>query len=163
MNRRLNSPPIRKQAALSRVDSQVGYWLRCVAKHYSHTLGRRLERKGVTLAELMLMRELYDGDRRPSDLAERLGLTRGAISKIVRQLADGLMITQEECTADGRGQVLSLTDNGRAVVRVFAGILDDTDEEFFGDLTPETRALILTTLREIVHRRGLRPVPMPVD
>ena len=49
--------------------------------------------------------------------------------------------------------MLSLTDNGRAVVDVFAVIVGETDEEFFGHLDPETRALLIATMREIVRQR----------
>lgn len=149
----------RRRAAPSRLDAHVGYWLRCVSNQFSHALNRELTDKGVTLVEWIVLRELYEGDLRPSVLAERLGLTRGAVSKVARKLAASLMLTQEASGEDGRAQMLSLTDGGRAVVRVFAGILDDTDEEFFGHLDSATRALIVSNMREILRRRGLRAVP----
>ncbi|HEY2036295.1 MAG TPA: MarR family transcriptional regulator [Steroidobacteraceae bacterium] len=146
---------------MSRLDAHVGYWLRYVSSQFSYALNRKLEDKGVTLVEWLVLRELYDSDLRPSALAERLGLTRGAISKLARKLAGSLMITQEGNAGNGRAQMLSLTDDGRAVVQVFAALLDQTDEEFFGHLDPDTRALIVSTMRDIVHRRGSRA--MPVD
>lgn len=162
MSRRLNiaSPPHRRPAP-SRLDAHACYWLRRVSNQVSQTLSRKLEDKGVTLAEWLVLRELYDGDLRPSTLAERLGLTRGAISKLARRLVRSLTITQHASTADGRAQMLAITDVGRALVRVLAAALDETDEEYFGDLEPDTRALIVSTMREIVRRRGLPA--MPVD
>lgn len=161
MNRRFNpTSPRWRPAAVSRLDTHIGYWLRCVSNEISQALSRKLEDKGVTLAEWIVLRELYDGDLRPSVLAERLGLTRGAISKLARRLVGKLMITQEAITGDGRGQMLALTGNGHALVRVLAVHLDQTDREFFGNLDPGTRALILSTMREIVRRRGLRAVPV---
>jgi len=144
---------------VSRLDSHVGYWLRCVANQFSHALNRELEDKGVTLTEWIALRELYDTDMRSSALAERLGMTRGAVSKLARKLASNLMITQQASAGGSRAQMLSLTDDGRAVVRVFAVILDQADQEFFGHLEPDTRALIVAILRDIVRRRGLRAVP----
>lgn len=105
------------------------------------------------------MRELYEGDLQPRDLAQRTGLTRGAVSKIARKLTSALMITQQATAEDGRAQMLSLTDNGRAVVSVFAGALDEADEAFFGHLHPDTRALIISVLRDVVRRRGLLAAP----
>ena len=145
---------------MSRLDAHVGYWLRYVSSQFSHALSRRLEHKGVTLAEWLLLRELYEGDLKPGALAERLGITRGAVSKLARKLTASLMITQEGSVDDGRAQMLSLTGDGRAVVRVFAGLLDQTDNEFFGHLDPDTRALIVSAMRDVVHRRGSRAVPM---
>ncbi len=149
----------RRHPALSRLDAHVGYWLRCVSNQFSHALNRALEDKGVTLAEWIVLRELYEGDLRPSILAERLGLTRGAVSKLTRRLAGSLMLAQQASGEDRRTQVLSLTDNGRAIVCVLAVILDKTDEQFFGHLDAATRALIVANMREIVRRRGLRAVP----
>lgn len=160
MNHEPNPTSPRPRPALSRLDAHVGYWLRYVSSQFSHALNRELEDKGVSLAEWIVLRELYDGDLRPSDLAARLGLTRGAASKLARKLACSLMITQQAAPEDGRVQVLSLTDHGRAVVRVFAVILDETDEKFFGHLTPDTRALIRSVMRDIVRRRGLRAAPV---
>lgn len=151
------SPP--RRPALSRLDAYVGYWLRCVSNQFSHAVDRQLQDKGVTLAEWIVLRELYEGDLQPSALAERVGLTRGAVSKHARRLAGSLMITQEASGADGRAEVLSLTDVGRAVVCVLAVILDQTDEEFFGHLNADTRALIIANMREIVRRRGLGAAP----
>ena len=152
MIRRLNPTSPRRRPAVSRLDMHVFYWLRRGANQVSQALSRKLGDKGVTLAEWVALRELYDGDLRPSTLAERLGLTRGAISKLARRLVCNLMITQHASTADGRAQMLAITDGGRAVVRVLAGVLDETDEEFFGDLDPNTRALIVSTMREIVRQ-----------
>jgi DNA-binding MarR family transcriptional regulator len=161
MNRRFNPTSTRwRPVPVRRLDTHIGYWLRCVSNEISQVLSRKLEDKGVTLAEWIVLRELYDGDLRPSLLARRLGLTRSAISKLAQRLVRKLMITQEAITEDGRAQVLALTADGRALVRVLASHLDETDKEFFGDLEPGTRALILSTMREIARRRGLRAVPV---
>lgn len=162
MRRRLNlaSSLKTRPPQVSRLDSHVGYWLRCISNQVSQALSRKLEDQGVTLAEWIVLRELYDGALRPSTLADRLVLTRGAISKLARRLECKLMITREAGTWDGRAQMLTLTDHGRAFVRVLAVHLDQIDEEFFGDLDPATRALLVSTMREIVRRRGSRAVPV---
>jgi len=137
----------------------LGYWLRYVSNQFSHTLNRKLEDKGVSLAEWLVLRELYEGDLRPSALAERLRLTRGAVSKLAAKLACSLMVTQQTGAGNRRAQMLSLTDEGRAIVRVLAVILDETDRQFFGHLDPDTRALIVSIMRDIAYRRGARAAP----
>ena len=159
MKRKFNLTSSPRRPTASRLDGHVGYWLRYASNQVSQALSRKLEDKGVTLAEWVVLRELYDGDRRPSALAEKLGLTRGAISKLAARLVANLMITQQASPGDGRAQMLSLSDLGRATVRVLAVLVDENDKEFFGDLDPDTRALIVATMREIVRRRGLRAVP----
>lgn len=148
-----------RRRAISRLDTHLCYWVRCVSNHVSQALGRQLEDAGISLAGWILLRELYDGDRRPSALAAKVGLTRGAISKLVHRLSGCLMITQETTGEDRRGHMLALTDLGRAVVEVMAVALDDKEDEFFGHLEPNTRALFVAVLRDIVRRRGLQALP----
>lgn len=155
-----SSPLRRRRPSVARLDIHVGYWVRYVAKEFSHALGRRLEHKGVSLAEWIVLRQLYEGDRRPAALAAELGLTRGTISRLAARLVACLMITQETTTEDGRGQMLALTGLGRSTVEVLAGIVDAADEDFFGDLEPRTRDLLVFTMREIIRRRGLRAAPV---
>lgn len=151
--------PRLRPGAVSRLDTSIGYWLRSVASGISQTLSRRFEDKGVTLAEWIVLRELYDGDLRPTTVAERLRLTRSAISRLARRLADKFLITQEAIGDDGRAQVLALTDQGRVLVQVLAVHLEQTDEEFFGHLDRDTRALLMSIMRDIIRRHGLRAVP----
>ena len=145
-----------RRPAASRLDAHLGYWLRCVSNQVSQSLSRKVEDKGVTLAEWVVMRELYDGDRRPAALAEKLGLTRGAISKLADRLVAKLMVTREASPSpwDPRAQMLALTDTGRSVVPVLAQSADAVDEQFFGDLDPRVRALIVSVMRKIVRRRA---------
>lgn len=160
MKRRFNhwAPPRRQ--TVSPLDAHLGYWLRRVSNQVWHSLRLKMEDKGITLAEWVVLRELYDGDRRPSAVAEKLGVTRGAISKLSERLVASLMITQKADARDGRRQMLALTDLGRAIVFVLAVAVEENEKEFFGDLDPDTRALIVSTLREIIRRRGLGAAPM---
>ena len=75
--------------AASLLTSHMGYWLRYVSNHVSHAFARKLEGHDVTVAEWVVLRELFDGENiAPSRLAEKLGLTRGAISKLADRLID---------------------------------------------------------------------------
>ena len=143
-----------RRPTVSPLAAHLGYWLRRVSNQVSHSLSLKLADKGVTLAEWVLLRELYDGARRPSALAGKLGLTRGAISRLTERLVSKLMVTQEPVSVDGRGQMLELTALGRATVTVLTVLADETDEEFFGDLDPRTREVIVSTMYRIVRRRG---------
>ena len=162
MKRRHHLTSSLRHPAASRLEAHVGYWLRCVSNQFSQSLSRKVEDKGVTLAEWVVMRELYDGDRRPTALAEKLGLTRGAISKLAERLVAKLMVTQQAIPGpgDGRAQMLALTDTGRSVVPVLAAHADETDDEFFGHLDLHVRTLIVSVMRDIVRRKtvGRRPL-----
>jgi DNA-binding MarR family transcriptional regulator len=160
MKHRVRPASSLRRPSASHLETHLGYWLRCASNQVSHALSRELEDKGVTLAEWVVMRELYDADRRPAALSDRLGLTRGAISKLAERLVTKLMVTQQASPGDGRAQMLALTDTGRSVVPVLAQLADKIDAEFFGHLDPRTRVLIASVMREIVLRRRSRAAPV---
>lgn len=146
----------------SDLTSHLGYWLRYVSNHVSQAFARKAETHGVTVAEWVLMRQLLEGQAvAPSRLAERMGMTRGAISKLADRLIAKSMLVRVADREDGRAQTLSLTPAGRALVPELAALADVNDAEFFDHLAPDDRAALRRILREIVEKRGLKS--MPVD
>ena len=139
----------------------LGYWLRYVSNHVSHGFSRRLESRGVTVAEWVILRELFDVEQMmPSQLAERLGLTRGAISKLADRLVAKALIARTASPDDRRSQTLALTQAGRDQVPALARLADENEAAFFSHLTPDQRAGVAALLQDIVHRRGLTAPPL---
>ena len=145
---------------LSSLESHLGYWLRYVSNHVSHAFALKLEGRGVTVAEWVVLRELYDGESAPSALAGKLGMTRGAISKLADRLIAKELIARRASASDRRFQSLALTRQGRAALPKLAALADENDEGFFADLDPETRETIMGAMKEIVRRKGLRGAPV---
>ena len=145
---------------LSGLESHLGYWLRYVSNHVSHAFALRLASAGVTAAEWVVMRELYDAERAPSALAERLGLTRGAISKLADRLVAKDMIVRRATPGDRRFQSLALTQEGRRITPRLAALADENDAEFFAHLDAEARVTIASAMKDIVRRKGLRAAPI---
>jgi len=147
-------------AKLSSLESHLGYWLRYVSNHVSHAFALKLEGRGVTVAEWVVLRQLYDGERAPSALADRLGMTRGAISKLADRLIAKELIVRRANAGDRRFQSLALTRQGRAALPKLTALADENDEEFFAGLDLETRETIAAAMKEIVRRKGLRAAPV---
>ncbi len=145
---------------LSPLESHLGYWLRYVSNHVSHAFALKVAARGVTVAEWVVLRELYDGGSSPSALADRLGMTRGAISKLADRLIAKDLIARRLSAGDRRFQTLALTRQGRALTPKLAALADQNDEEFFAPLDRTTREAIETALKEIVRRMGLRAAPV---
>jgi DNA-binding MarR family transcriptional regulator len=145
---------------ISKLDAHLGYWLRYVSNQVSHAFALKVEAQGVTVAEWVVLRELYDGEARPSDLAERLGMTRGAISKLADRLLGKRLIAREAVDGDGRAHRLALTAEGRALTPHLAALADQNDQQFFGDLDPSLRGAIEAAMKGIVRRRGLKAIPL---
>jgi DNA-binding MarR family transcriptional regulator len=151
----------KRSANPSPLQAHLGYWLRFVSNHVSHAFGLKLAARDVTVAEWVTMRELFEAPAvAPSALAERMGMTRGAISKLAERLIDKGLIARTESEEDRRWQTLALTAKGRALVPALAALADRNDEEFFGCLSPAARAAVEAAMKEIVRRRGLRAVPV---
>ena len=145
----------------SDLTEHLGSWLRQVSNHVSHSFARKVEAHGVTVAEWVLMRQLLDEEAlAPSRLAVRMGMTRGAISKLADRLIAKSLLVRAADPADGRAQRLALTSAGRALVPRLAALADANDSEFFGHLKTKDRAALFRILREIVERRDLRSPPI---
>lgn len=149
-----------KQSVVSNLEDHLGYWLRFVSNHVSHAFTRKLEARSVTVAEWVVMRELLQtGTTSPSVLAERLGMTRGAISKLVERLCGKELVERTYPEGDRRYQSLVLSPSGKKLVPILADLADQNDWEFFGELTPDQRAELAAILQQIVRRQGWKDVP----
>jgi DNA-binding MarR family transcriptional regulator len=158
------SKPSRKRKAINRVsplEAHVGYWLRFVSNHVSHAFKIKVERQGVTVAEWVVMRALFDEDGiKPSALSETIGMTRGAISKLLDRLATKELVAVRGDTLDRRAQLVTLSASGRRLVPKLAELADENDAETFGHLTAAQRKTLLSLLRSIVDRLGLKSPPI---
>jgi DNA-binding MarR family transcriptional regulator len=150
-----------KTATISELSSHLGYWMRFVSNHVSNSFARKLESEGVTVAEWVFLRELYDADSMaPSHLADTLGMTRGAITRLADRLICKSLVTRDANPEDGRAQLLALTRQGRRLVPKFASMADTNDMEFFGHLPLEDREALMRILIRIVDQHELKAVPI---
>ena len=153
------STPARQD--VSELEAHLGYWLRAVSNHVSHAFKAKVERHGVTVAEWVVLRALFDTDGvQPSELATTLGLTRGAISKLVDRLLAKELVSVRSVEQDGRAQLVTLEASGRRLVPKLAALADENDAQAFGHLAPEQRATLLATLEAIAQHLGLRGAPV---
>ena len=145
---------------VSDLETHLGYWLRMVSNAVSQSFARRVEAEGVTVAEWVFLRMLWDIDPvAPSLLAGRMGMTKGAISKLADRLIGKALVERRADPVDGRAQILSLTAAGRVLVPRLAALADVNDAGFFGTLSPEDRNDLERLLRKIVRDRKLTDVP----
>jgi DNA-binding MarR family transcriptional regulator len=145
----------------SHLTSHLGYWLRFVSNHVSHAFARKLDGEDVTVAEWAVLRMLYTGQAQlPSRLADEMGLTRGAISKLADRLIAKGLVAREDRPDDKRTHSLRLSARGEALVPKLSTLADQNDAEFFDHLTAEERRAVEKILETVVERRGLRAMPI---
>jgi DNA-binding MarR family transcriptional regulator len=150
-----------KLQTASELEAHLGYWMRFVSNHVSHAFALKVQGKGVTVAEWVVLRALFDVEEvNASGLAEQVGLTRGAVSKLVERLVVKRLVSCVVDESDRRYQKLKLTGAGRKLVPVLAALADENDREFFGHLEAKQREEMVGVLKEIVRRQGLKGVPV---
>jgi DNA-binding MarR family transcriptional regulator len=145
---------------VSDLKKHAGFWLRFVSNHVSQAFARKLLSSGVTVAEWVVIREMFDDDETsPSALAERIGMTRGGVSKLVDRLVSKKLVTRRDRSDDRRFQSIALTAAGRRLVPQLAALADQNDEEFFGPLSARERTALIATLKKLVEAHGLQTLP----
>jgi DNA-binding MarR family transcriptional regulator len=148
-------------APVSPLDAHLGFWMRSVSNQVSAEFARAVEARGVSVSEWVALRTLFDASESThAALVAALGMTKGAVSKVVSRLQDRGLVTRTAHGADARAQVLALTRAGRALVPALARDADANDERFFGHLSATQRRDLMALLREIVRLHQLDQVPV---
>ncbi len=146
---------------VSALETHLGYWLRLVSNHVSHEFRRKLERRGVTVAEWVILRKLLEAaPLAPSQVADALGMTRGAISKLNERLLQKQLIEVAASASDGRQQVVSLTRRGQTLVPQLAASADENDHDFFSVLSAAEQTTLRKLIMKLVRAHELRGTPV---
>lgn len=145
---------------VSDLKSHTGFWMRMVSNHVSHAFALKLSAHGVTVAEWVVLREMYGGDSMsPSALAELTGMTRGAASKLIDRLVNKKLVSRQGRSDDRRYQDIELTPAGRRLVPALAACANENDHEFFSPLSTKEHDHLLAILKKLVRSHELNKVP----
>lgn len=148
------------QKAVSSLDTHLGYWLRMVSNHVSGAFRRKVEGEAATVAEWVVLREVFDRESAsPSDIAAALGMTRGAISKLVDRLATKGLVERTARNEDRRYQSVALTRAGRALTPKLAFLADRNDDEVFSVLSDAERLTLMQLMKKLAKAHGMTSVP----
>jgi DNA-binding MarR family transcriptional regulator len=145
--------------SLSALEDHLGYWLRLVSNNVSGAFAEKLSARKVSVAEWVVLRELYDAAQSPSLLAHKIGMTRGAVTKLADRLVARKLVSREASEEDGRAQILLLTKQGMVLVPQLAALADRNDADFFAELSERDRVTLRNLLLKIVNSRDLRGMP----
>jgi DNA-binding MarR family transcriptional regulator len=147
---------------VSNLEDHLGYWLRMVSNQVSHAFAAKVEARGVTVAEWVVLRKLLDHkEAAPHRIASDLGQTRGAVSKLIDRLAAKKLVSRRPDKTDLRAQRIALTAKGRVLVPQLAADADRNDAEFFGRLDASDRKKLFRTLRGLAS--ALDASTSPID
>lgn len=143
------------------LDTHLGYWLRLVSNHVSGRFARALQERGVSVAEWVALNQISRWpDLTPAKLADLMGMTRGAISKVLDKLQEKKWIARTASPEDNRAQFISLTAQGRRALPDLALIADQNDQHFFGVLSAEEQTSLRALLEKLADVHQISSVPV---
>lgn len=152
---------MRKKKNISHLKDHIGYWLRIISNNVSYSFSQKLETNNVTVAEWVVLREMYDTDASTSSstVADLTGLTRGAISKLIARLLEKGLVSRKESTDDRRYQDIKLTAKAIALLPQLAAFADQNDEKYFSVLTSKEKDQLIEILKKLADHHRLHSAP----
>ena len=135
--------------------------MRFVSNQVSHAFARKLKQSGVSVAEWVVMREMYgESQTSPSVVAGRIGMTRGAMTKIIDRLLPKVSSRGARAAATADIRRLRSPLRAGASFPALAALADQNDEEFFHPLSQKERETLLSILQKLVQAHGLEKLPI---
>lgn len=146
---------------VSALEDHLGFWLRYVSNHVSAHFERRLAEQDISVTEWVALRTLYQaGEVSHAQLIARLGMTKGAASKIISRLESKGLAERVLAQHSARVQGLRLTGRGNRLVPVLAALADANDADYFGHLSAAQRDALKTLLQGLVQQHQWSAPPV---
>jgi DNA-binding MarR family transcriptional regulator len=151
--------------SLPALEDHLGYWLRRVSNPVSESFAKRLlQARQVTVAEWVAIRLIFAAQESgtsvtSSELVKQIGMTRGAISKVLDKLETKGWIARTTNPADSRVQWLSRTSEGSLVLPELAQLAEANEEAYFQCLTSQERDTLRALLEKLAQQHHLSTVP----
>lgn len=146
---------------LPSLEVHLGYWLRHVSNHVSGAFAQALQARQVSVAEWVALWHIHNRrEITPGELADLIGMTRGAISKVLHKLESKQWIARTPCTDDNRVQWITLTPEGEQILPELAQLADSNDAHFFGCLSDEEQTTLRNLLQKIAYTHQWTDVPI---
>ncbi len=144
----------------SALENHLGYRLRRISNAVSSEFAHALQVRQTSVAEWVLLRMVSERTQTtPGELAEIVGMTRGAVSKVVDKLEAKLWLRVSTADSDNRVRLLSLTRGGRRNLPILAKIADENDARFFSCLNADEKQTFQRLLDKLAEQNNIHDVP----
>jgi len=144
--------------------SETYHVLRSIFTRIHDLLAREMEDEtGLPFdryALLLMLARAEGGQLRPSDLAEVLPITPSGVTRLIDRLERDGVVERRECSADGRGTLVALTDQGKEVFRRAGRVhLQGIDQHIGSVLTTDEMAELRRIMTKLAA--GIDAAPPP--
>jgi DNA-binding MarR family transcriptional regulator len=142
------------------LERHLGYWLRLVSNQVSGSFARALQARQVSVAEWVVLSVLSErSEATPAQLADTIGLTRGAVSKVLDKLEAKKWTTRRTSPQDQRVQLLSITPRGHRILPELFEIANQNDARVFECLSDEEARDLRRLLQKTADFHSIREMP----
>lgn len=142
------------EPAPSNLEQHLGYWLRCLSNFVSLSFAERLAKQGVSVAQWVVLRTLYNDDGMTlNEAARQVGVDKSTLSRMIERVVLKGWASRSE-GPDRRSVGLRLTSAGRKLVPKLAKLADENDEAFFRTLSSRQRQEFLSVIQQLLTTNG---------
>lgn len=118
-----------------RLHTSIGYRLSRLSKLVQSRVEDRLLALGISRMQWCVLASIgLEGIETPSDLADYIGTTRQATSRLLVQMRKSKLVVQAFDENDGRSRKLRLSDAGEKLLYKCLPIIEENQMHFFGKL-----------------------------
>lgn len=109
-------------------------------------------RHGLTYQQLVALRHVYRaGPLTMSDLTDRVGVTRGAMTGLVDRLEEAKLVARRPCAEDRRVVYLDVTPHGHEVLSAMQDSWHQETRRWLSRLDAEERARVSQALGRLLE------------
>jgi len=140
----------------------IGGWMISVSNTVSQSLTKDLSASGVTMAEWVLLRLMIEREDSiaPSEIADRTGMTRGAVTKLVDRSIEKKLAIRSESKKDRRFQEIRLTKKAKNLVPKLVQLTEENDKRFFSCLTKGERTTLTNLLKKVSSQNAVHQIAL---
>src|SRR5882672_9235552 len=127
----------------------IGFWVRLIADQMAADLRRRTGALGFKVSEWTLLQAVARAEEMTgAELVRRTGMSKALVSLLVEELENRALIQRVETLDDRRRLPIQLSFLGRELMPELDRVADENEARFFGGLSLECRAAVLSTVRD---------------
>lgn len=153
--------PSKDETSTNPLHIHLGYWLRLVSNQVSGSFAGALQERQLSVAEWVALNQIETHpDITAASLADAMGMTRGAVSKVLDKLQTKEWLVRTPSEHDSRANLLALTRSGKRLLPTLTGIADDNDEHFFAALATGERRELRRLLQKLADAHQISTVPV---
>lgn len=134
------------------MSESLGFLVNRVASVIRAGFEHELAPHGVTAKQWPVLRLALELDHpRPSEMAEAMGIDRGAVTRLIDRLVEKGLVVRAGDPTDLRAARVELTEKGRTLVPVLAKIAHTRNEAAVRDLKPSERTALIRSLKSVLE------------